>query len=1304
MDERRRRSGRVAAPVCVRVAALLLLITLAAGPARAAIFTVDRTDDLGDSNPGNGTCSVGGAPPRCTFRAALQEASLAAGAPHTISFAILPAGAKTISITAALPQIRQRVTIDGTTQTGSVGGIEISAAACGANAALDLGTGSSGSTIRGLVVNRCPSRAIRVIGSNNNVIVGNYLGTDATGTAARGNGTGIYIESSGNTVGGTAAAARNVISGNTTDGVQVYGAPAVNNSILGNLIGLDASGNLDLGNANTGVAIWGGATGNTVGGTALGARNVISGNDLYGVAITTAGTSGNRVEGNYIGTDAVGAAAVANSSHGVMIATGAASNTIGGSVAARNVISGNTLQGVYIAGAGTSGNVVSSNFIGTDAAGTADLGNGRSGVTVNVAAASNTIGGTAAGAGNRLAFNTQAGVDLEATAGNGNAVLGNEIRDNDGIGIDFGNDGPTANDTGDADTGPNGQQNFPVLTAAMTNGTQATFAGSLVATAAVATYRIEFFTSTASDPSGYGEGERFLGFANVTTDAAGMAAIGVTLSPSTPLAAGEYVTATATPTVAPYNTSELGNAVQAVGHLVVTTTSDSTTGSSMGSVSALIADPGDDGRISLREAITATNNTGGADTIRFGIPLADAGHVYYQDDAAGSSLTVVKPTTLADSTTAAAPGITDFDVDYPAGLARGWYRIQPGSALPTVVGALVIDASSQPLSSTSGPVVEIVGSSLGGNTYCFAVTSASVTVRGLVIDQFPGEAITSSGASTVIAGNYIGTDPSGTLARGNGTSGFSAGVYLAGDGSEVGGPGAADRNVISGNLSDGIWIDADSITVRGNLIGTTVTGAAALGNAKSGIVLSAVGGPTVTNVVIGGTAASARNVVSGNVAHGVELQGAEVQGDVVEGNHIGTDVAGIAALPNGQNGVYIHAAASGNTVGGVAAGSGNVISGNGARGVRIDGAGTNANTLARNRIGTDVTGTLDLGNAQEGVLVTGGARLNVIGAVSPAGNVISGNDLSGVVVNGAGTSDNSVVGNIIGLDASGTAVLGNAHYGVALSGGASGNVVGGAAGNGNVISGNGLRGLNVVEAGTSANRVIGNIIGLDAAGTAVRGNPVGVVVGQSATANVIGEPGAGNTISGNGTYGVFVVDGGTNGNRVQSNRIGTDATGTVALGNGSDGIRLSAAAAATGNVIGGTSAGYGNLVSGNGGSGIQIRDLVSGTLVAGNTIGTNASGDAALPNLQHGVALSAGTTGNTIGGPRPWSATSSRATAPEPTARGCGSTAPARAGTSCSATSSEPTGPAPPPSRTRRAGLPSPTAPPTTRSGARPGT
>ena len=876
-----------------RLACLLLGVSLASVPLHAATFVVDTPNDGADMTPGDGICRAAGPAPRCTLRAAIQEANALAGA-DVINFSI-GTGLATISPGSALPTISTRVTIDGTTQPGFVGTpiIELDGISAGGGVhGLTIAfAGSSLSVIRGLVIDRFSGIAIRILaGSANNVIAGNFLGTDPTGTlTGRGNSVGVYIQAAtNNVIGGTTAADRNIISGNNVDGIQIDGAGTSGNLVQGNYIGLDVTGTADLGNTFQGVAIFGGAPNNTIGGTAVGARNVISGNNNIGITISVAGATGNRVEGN---------------------------------------------------------------FIGTNAAGTAGIGNFRA-IDIGASASGNFIGGTAAGAPNRIAYNTQTAISLQAAAGASNLISSNEIYSNGtGLGIDLSFNGVTSNDVGDVDGGANNLQNFPVLSAATTNGAgMVNFAGSLNS-AASTSYRIEFFASSAADPSGFGEGERYLGFTNVTTNASGNAIIGVTLAMS--LTAGEVVTATATDPS--NNTSEFSNAIVAVGSLVVTTTADTVDGTTT-SVSNLIADPGGDGRISLREAILAANATGGADTIRFGIPLTDANHLYYRNDSIPGSLSLVVATPRPEV------NIADFDPDYPAGLPRSWYRIQPGSVLPSINGPLVIDGTSQPGWLVNGPVVELVGASAGATTYCFAVSglAPSSSIRGLIINQWGGEAVTSSGTSLIVQGNYLGTDPSGTLAQGNGTSGFSAAVYLGGNGSQIGGLTLADRNVISGNQSDGIWIDADSVLIRGNHIGTNVTGSASLGNAKTGIVLTNVGNPTVSAVAIGGTAIGSRNVISGNGIHGILLDGATCQNNSIQGNFIGTDFMGATALGNGSSGVAFNGGASNNLVGGTAALEANRIAFNTGRGILFDASAGTGNTLLGNLIHSNGSLGIDL--------------------------------------------------------------------------------------------------------------------------------------------------------------------------------------------------------------------------------------------------------------------------------------------------------------------------------------------------------
>ena len=265
-----------------------------------------------------------------------------------------------------------------------------------------------------------------VIEGNGNIVKGNYIGTDAAGTGAKRNNAGVRIGSGAqnNTIGGTTAGERNVISGNRNTGVMIQSSDG--NTVKGNYIGTNASGTAALPNS-IGVSIEAGAQNNTIGGTSTGERNVISGNSYAGLQIYDAATSGNVVKGNYIGTSPAGTAAVPNRL-GVRIVSGASGNIIGGTTAVeRNVMSGNTTYGVMITGSTTDGNTVKGNYIGTDASGTAARPNVQAGVVIEEGAHDNTIGGTAAGERNVISGNVSQGVLITGSGTNGNTVKGNYI-------------------------------------------------------------------------------------------------------------------------------------------------------------------------------------------------------------------------------------------------------------------------------------------------------------------------------------------------------------------------------------------------------------------------------------------------------------------------------------------------------------------------------------------------------------------------------------------------------------------------------------------------------------------------------------------------------------------------------------------------------------------------------------------------------------------------------------------------------------------------------------------------------------
>jgi len=381
-----------------------------------------------------------------------------------------------------------------------------------------------------------------------NVMQGNYIGTDVTGMFALGNdqvGIDIRFDLGNNKIGGTEAGAGNLISGNGFSGSGHSGvdisASAGGNVVQGNLIGTNVNGTSALGNGEYGLElvasnnIIGGTTGTTPGGPCTGSCNVISGNAEFGILIR--GGDGNVVQGNYIGTDVSGSADLGNALAGVRINAGDG-NTIGGTEAgAGNVISGNDTYGISTSG---NGNLVQGNLIGTDVSGTSDLGNTLDGIWI-FSGSDAIIGGAATGAGNTIAFNGRDGVFVQS--GSGNLISSNSIHTNDDLGIDLGTHGVRANDPNDVDVGPNLQQNYPTLTLATSGPATTTIDGDLDSTPST-TFTIEFFSNIGCDPSGNGEGQSFLGSTMVMTDVNGDVSFSVSFG--SPVPTGQVITATAT--------------------------------------------------------------------------------------------------------------------------------------------------------------------------------------------------------------------------------------------------------------------------------------------------------------------------------------------------------------------------------------------------------------------------------------------------------------------------------------------------------------------------------------------------------------------------------------------------------------------------------------------------------------------------------------------------------------------------------------------------------------------------------------
>lgn len=654
---------------------------------------------------------------------------------------------------------------------------------------------------------------------------------------------------------------------------------------------------------------------------------------------------------------------------------------------------------------------------------------------------------------------------------------------------------------------------------------------------------------------------------------------------------------------------------------------------------------------SLREAITLANVNPGHDHIVFDIPdsgvqtISPLGELPEITDSLtidGYSQPGASPNTLANGNDAVLLIVLDgqnvADVDgltirSGGSVIRGLViqgftdGIQIADGGGNIISGNFIgtDASGQSDVGNLDDGVDVNG--VGGNVIGGVTPADRNVISG---NDSDGVVLSGTGATNNrVEGNFVGTKADGLDALGNDGNG----VRIANvTGNTIGGATAGARNVISGNLSDGVDIRASGNTVSGNYIGVDVTGTQALGNEVFGVGIFANELEPATGNVIGGTTAGHANIIGGNFDSGVSIEGTQAQGNRVIGNFIGTNATGTTTIGNLRDGVKVIGGALNTFVGDVSTGSGNVISGNGSDGVEITAVGTR---VLGNVIGLSPDGVTALANVNNGVVLRGEIEAvtgTLIGSGTAGGrNVISGNVSDGVEINGALASGNLVRGNYIGLTMSGAGAVGNQSDGVKIVEAPSNTIGGAEAGQGNVISGNGSDGVQIEGAGATGNSLLNNLIGLAANGLGELGNNSNGVRLRDAVSNQIGMSGAGNTISGNTSDGVQITGGA--GHVLQGNRIGTDGTGMVAVGNAANGVTIlgSVLQPTTGHRIGGSGAGEGNVISGNGSDGIEITGAqATGILVYGNTIGLNVSG-AAVGNVSDGIVI-LGARNNVIGG------------------------------------------------------------------------
>ncbi|HZD19006.1 MAG TPA: CSLREA domain-containing protein, partial [Actinomycetota bacterium] len=503
-----------------------------------------------------------------------------------------------------------------------------------------------------------------------------------------------------------------------------------------------------------------------------------------------------------------------------------------------------------------------------------------------------------------------------------------------------------------------------------------------------------------------------------------------------------------------------------------------------------VADPGDgvcDASCTLRDAILASNASAGTpDAITFDTSLDG------MTIQPSSALPAVTDPVSIDGDTDAGVGVSRIVINGSnAGASADGLTVSAGATtIQNLVvngfdgrGLLVQTAGGDTLSNLIVGLDAAGTSDVGNGGAGVELLSSTNTVQDSVISGNGGSGIRIAGGSSghAVSGNLIGTSGGGNAAIGN--DAFGVEIEGAVSATDLG-PG----NVISGNASHGVSmlgvgsLRPTDIRVKGNRIGVGLDGATDVGNGKDGVRVQDGG----AGIVIGGSTPAERNVISGNgeSLDGISGYGIQMSGFLaaytVTGNYIGTDSMGTSALANVRGGASIQGDSSrvggttGVTPGGSCTGECNLISGNGAGGLTMGVSGSGV--TAGNYIGTDVTGTLDLGNAGFGIGGTASGGTPLIGGTSAAArNVIAGNGSTGISISDVNANGYTIQGNSIGVGATGAA-LGNDGHGVLVGGDR--NLIGGTgAAEGNVIANNGGVGVLLLE-GTPAqdNRILGNAI------------------------------------------------------------------------------------------------------------------------------------------------------------------------------------------------------------------------------------
>ncbi len=1110
-----------------------------------------------------------------------------------------------------------------------------------------------------------------------NVFKGNKIGTTPDGTAPLGNcSEGIVFPALTNTVvGSITEGGRNTVSGNTYYGIHCrssFGYPGGEANfgqctIAGNNVGTDPTGtqaipnNFDnpvyteqIGIFHSAGAIWldlfgqdlavvGAPGGTTPGGPCTGFCNLVSGNDAF-TGISRIGEGSALVANNYVGTNRAGTAALPNRSGGLLnyfgdTSVGAVFTDDGGNqIRGGNMISGNDGAGVF----GTFyGSAIVGNLVGTSADGLSAIPNAGEGLIVDSLFSQGAIGGTSLLQRNVIAGNTGHGMTLSnafgfavlnnhigvnregGPLGNGGSGVhvrgfpacpeddpplptqiggrganeGNVIKNNGGAGLLL-----TLDSTGTRNcqfgTAPDTNKDVPIVGNSIANN-----GGLGIDLTTTAGGYIEADGVTENDCFDRDEGanrkQNFPELFAPTFNANGTVTVTGFLrsTPARDFTIDFYVSQAADPTTYGEGETHLGSQgvrTNGNGFIEITFTSTAT--------------------VAAESVITATATDAGGNTSEFSCaagvctqpePGGSVKEKLARLEAATCSLPIYVNITSDEPDADTADGVCDINTsntgeqcslraaieesnarpgfDYigfqiPGG--GGVQTITPATQLPPLIEEFYLDGTAQTGYAPGAPVIELRGDQLGTTGIGLLIHTSDSTINGLVVNRFAFAQIT------------IGSE--------------SPDIF-------------AQRNAIESCF---LGINPDGMT-RPNPV-TESYGVVIGGNANSN--------------TIGGASAANGNVIAGCKTANVLILNQNSQSNKVFNNKIGTNKDGTAEIGSAV-GVELADGTSGNVIGGLLGDTGNLISGF----ISISIKGAHNNRVSGNLIGTNAAGDATLSvpvfSNETGISLSDGAQNNIIGGSTASRNVIGGFRFAGVRIS-TGASGTRISGNYIGTSKHGTSALPNQHEGIFVEAGiGSGTVIGGNTAAPNVISGN-ETGISLGAGGAAGDSVSGvtishNRIGTNPDGTAklpTSGQKFGIVLAANVQATNISE----NTISGNELVGVFFNSGPT-GNTIYRNRIGTNNSGTAAIPNhfGVLVVRTSANSVienlVSGNKVGislgeGLAPVEGITISGDGFA------YAENNIVQGNRIGTNAAGNAAIPNEELGLIVGANARNNQIGG------------------------------------------------------------------------